>query len=74
MVKVLDFQSRGLIFEITGWLQNDLSLSSFQGWSIAYQEFLETYCENVKYFIKMALTPAMGQFTPLRETNEKLDL
>ena len=42
VVKVLDSQSRGPMFKTTGWLQSRLSLSSFQGRSNEYQEFLET--------------------------------
>ena len=40
MVKVLDFQSRGPGFKTTGWLQGQLSLSSFRGRSAEYQELL----------------------------------
>ena len=31
VVKALNFQSRGPVFKTTGWLQGQLSLSSFQG-------------------------------------------
>lgn len=31
LVIALDYQSRGLAFETTGWLQGGLSLSSFRG-------------------------------------------
>ena len=40
--KALDSQSRVLGFKITGWLQGQLSLSSFRGRSIEHQELLET--------------------------------
>ena len=32
VVKVLDSQSRCPVFKTTGWLQGQLSLSSFRGW------------------------------------------
>ena len=40
VVMVLDSQSRGPGFKTTGWLQGQLSLSSFRGRSIEYQEIL----------------------------------
>ena len=40
--KSLDFQSRGHVFKTNGWLQGQISFSSFQGWSNEYQEFLGT--------------------------------
>ena len=46
--KVLDSQSRGPRFETTGWLQGQLSLSSFRGQSIEYEELLETWELNDK--------------------------
>ena len=42
VVKALDSQSRGPMFETTGWLQGRLSLSSFRGRWNEYQEFLGT--------------------------------
>ena len=42
VVKPLDSQSKDTGFETTGWFQGQLSLSSFQGQSIEYQELLET--------------------------------
>ena len=42
VVKALDFQSRGPAFKSTRWLQVQLSLSSFQGQSVDYQELLGT--------------------------------
>ena len=42
MVKILDSQSRGPQFKITGWLQGQLSLSSFQGRSVEYLKLLGT--------------------------------
>ena len=32
VVKALESQSRGPLFKTTGWLQGQLSLSSFRGW------------------------------------------
>ena len=42
VVKVLDSQSRGPRFKTTGWLQDQLGLSSFWGWSVEYLELLKT--------------------------------
>ena len=42
VVKTLDYESRDPGFKITGWLQGQLSLSSFRGRSIVHQEFLVT--------------------------------
>ena len=36
------FQSRGIVLQITGWLQGRLSLSSFRGRSNEHQEYLRT--------------------------------
>ena len=48
VLKELDFQSRGPTFETTGWLQGQLSLSSFRRRSAEYQELLETWELNGK--------------------------
>ena len=42
VVKVLDSQSRGPRFKTTGWLQGQLSLSSFRGRSNEYLGLLGT--------------------------------
>ena len=39
VVKVLDSQSKSLVFKTTGWLQGRLNLLSFRGRSNEYQEF-----------------------------------
>ena len=43
VLKLLDSQSSAPKFKTTGWFQGRLSLSSFQGQSNEYQEFLGTY-------------------------------
>ena len=40
VVKALDSQSKARDFKTTGWLEGQLSLSSFPGQSNEYQEFL----------------------------------
>ena len=42
VVNVLDFQSMGLWTKTTGWLQGQLSLSSFRDRSVEYLKFLGT--------------------------------
>ena len=41
VVKVLHSQSRGPGFKTTGWLEDQLSLSSFRGRSIEYLELVK---------------------------------
>ena len=55
----LDSQSSDSEFKTTGWLQDQLSLSSFQGWLSEYQELLGTSGGVVK----SKLSPRSGYVT-----------
>ena len=48
VLKALDSQSRVRRFETNGWLQGHLSLSSFRGQSMEYQDLLESWELNDK--------------------------
>ena len=55
VVKALDSQSRGFRLKTPGWIQSQLSLSSFRGRSNEYQELMGTECLKVNRLHVVAL-------------------